>query len=70
MTVFCIGRAEVENAPIDALYCSTLYDDLNRAVADYKASGDTEIIRKAIDTRVARSLRSIPMAGECFLSRP
>ncbi|HET7112793.1 MAG TPA: hypothetical protein VFI57_04080, partial [Pyrinomonadaceae bacterium] len=54
-----IGRAEFENEPIDALYCSTLYNDLNRAIADYKSSGQTEIIREAIDSRVARSLRSV-----------
>jgi hypothetical protein len=54
-----IARAEFENKPIDALYCSTLYDDLDRAIAEYKASGNSEIIRKAIDTRVVRSLRSV-----------
>jgi hypothetical protein len=57
--VSIIARAEFENAPIDALYCSTLYDDLNRVIADYKLSGDSEIIRSEIDTRVARSLRSV-----------
>lgn len=54
-----IARAEFENEPIDALYSSTLYHDLNRAIADYKATGRPEIIRDAIDTRVARSLRSV-----------
>jgi len=54
-----IARAEFENEPIDALYCSTLYADLNRAIADSKSSGNTEIIRDAIDSRVARSLRSV-----------
>ena len=54
-----IARAEFENEPIDALYCSTLYADLNRAIADYKSTGNTEIIRDAIDSRVARSLRSV-----------
>ena len=54
-----IARAEFENEPIDALYCSTLYEDLNRAIADYKSTRDSEIIREAIDSRVARSLRSV-----------
>ena len=54
-----IARAEFENEPIDALYCSKLYDDLNRAIADYKSTGRTDIISDAIDTRVARSLRSV-----------
>src|SRR6185503_14611432 len=54
-----IARAEFENAPIDALYCSRLYDDLNQAIADYKATGNSEIIREAIDSRVTRSLRSV-----------
>jgi len=54
-----IARAEFENQPIDALYCSTLYEDLNRAIAGYKSTGNSEIIREAIDKRVARSLRSV-----------
>ncbi len=54
-----IARAEFENAPVDALYCSRLYEDLNRAIAEYKSSGNREIIRDAIDTRVARSLRNV-----------
>ena len=65
-----IGRAEFENEPIDALYCSTLYDDLNRAIADYKLSGNSEIIRDAIDTRVARSLRSVDGLLAQGTSRP
>jgi hypothetical protein len=54
-----VARAEFENEPIDALYCSTLYDGLNRAIADYKSTGNRDIIRDAIDSRVARSLRSV-----------
>lgn len=59
MQASIIARAEFENEPIDALYTSTLYADLNRAIADYKSTGRVEIIRDAIDTRVARSLRSV-----------
>lgn len=54
-----IARAEFENKPIDALYCSRLYEDLNRAIAQYKSTGNSDIIREAIDSRVARSLRSV-----------
>jgi len=54
-----IARAEFENAPIDALYYSTLYNDLNRAIAEYKSTGNSEIIRDAVDTRIARSLRNV-----------
>jgi len=54
-----IARAEFENKPIDSLYYSTLYADLNRAIVDYKSTGNTEVIRDAIDTRIARSLRSV-----------
>lgn len=54
-----IARAEFENEPIDALYASTLYNDLNRAITKYKSTGRAEIIRQTIDRRVARSLRSV-----------
>jgi hypothetical protein len=53
------ARAAFENQPIDALYCHPLYQDLNRAIVAYKATGNTQIISDAIDTRIARSLRSV-----------
>lgn len=53
------ARAAFENEPIDALYCHPLYEDLNRAIADYKATGNTQIITDAIDTRIKQSLRSV-----------
>lgn len=59
MKTSIIARAEFENKPIEALYSSTLYEELNRAIEKYKATGRAEIIRDAIDTRVARSLRSV-----------
>ena len=34
-------------------------EDLNRAIAEYKKAGDTRIISDAIDSRIARSLRSV-----------
>src|SRR6185503_14622294 len=48
-----------ENEPIDQLYCYSLYQRLNEAIAEYKASGKTEYISEVIDTTVARSLRSV-----------
>jgi hypothetical protein len=53
------SRAAFENQPLDALYCSALFEDLNRAIDDYKATGNTEIISDAINSRVAQSLRSV-----------
>jgi hypothetical protein len=53
------ARAAFENQPIDALYCHPLYEDLNRAIAEYNATGNTRIITGAIDTRIAQSLRSV-----------
>jgi hypothetical protein len=53
------SRAAFENQPLDALYCHPLYEDLNRAIAEYKATGNAQIISEAIDTRIAQSLRSV-----------
>ena len=53
------ARAAFENEPIDALYCHSLYQKLNEAIAEYKASGKPELISEVIDTTVARSLRSV-----------
>jgi len=59
MKVSIVARASFENEPIDALYCHSLYQRLNEAIADYKVSGKTECISEIIDTTVARSLRSV-----------
>ena len=53
------ARAAFENEPLDALYCHPLYEDLNRAIVEYKATGNTQIITDAIDTRIKQSLRSV-----------
>ena len=52
-------RAAFENQPIDALYCAPLYEELTQAIAEYKATGNPEIIRHAIDSRITSSLRCI-----------
>jgi hypothetical protein len=53
------ARASFENEPIDELYCHSLYQKLNEAIAKYKASGKTEYVSELIDSSVARSLRSV-----------
>jgi hypothetical protein len=53
------SRAAFENQPLDALYCHALFEDLNRAIDEYKATGNTQIISDAINSRVAQSLRSV-----------
>ena len=59
------SRAAFENQPLDALYCYALNEELNRAIDEYKVSGNTQIISDAINSRVAESLRSV----EGLLSR-
>lgn len=53
------ARAAFENEPLDSLYCHTLYQELNQAIADYKSTGKAQLIREAVDLRIARSLRSV-----------
>ncbi|HYV83070.1 MAG TPA: hypothetical protein VE931_06140 [Pyrinomonadaceae bacterium] len=59
MKASVIARASFENEPIDALYCHSLYQKFNEAIAEYKASGKTECISEVIDTTIAQSLRSV-----------
>ena len=53
------ARAAFENEPIEALYGCSLYERLNRAIAEYKKTGKVSCITDVIDTCVARSLRSV-----------
>ncbi|HEY3580107.1 MAG TPA: hypothetical protein VGK82_06165 [Pyrinomonadaceae bacterium] len=53
------SRAAFENQPHDALYYHPLYEDLTRAIAEYKSTGNAQAISDVIDTRIARSLRSV-----------
>lgn len=53
------ARAAFENQPIDTLYCAPLYKELTQAIAEYKATGNAQIISEAIDSRITRSLRSV-----------
>jgi len=59
MKTSIVARASFENEPIDALYCHSLYQKLNEAIVEYKASGKTQCISEVIDTTVAQSLRSV-----------
>lgn len=52
-------RVAFENRPIEALYCHPLYEELNRAIDEYKATGNAKIISDTIDTVVAKSLRNL-----------
>jgi hypothetical protein len=52
-------RAAFENRPIDSLYCYPLYRTLNRAIDEYKATGNAKIISDTIDTLVVQSLRNL-----------
>jgi hypothetical protein len=53
------ARAAFENEPLDFLYARRLYDDLRKAIAAYRSTGNPEIISEAIDQRIAASLRSV-----------
>ena len=59
MKTSILARASFENKPIGGLYCHSLYQRLNEAVADYKASGRTDYISDVIDTTIARSVRCV-----------
>ena len=54
-----IARAEFENIPLDRLYYKTLYEDLDRAIARYRATNDPAIVRATIDGRLDASLRRV-----------
>jgi len=53
------SRAAFENKPLDALYGIPLYEDLSRAIAEYRATGNAQIVSDTIDARIAQSLRSV-----------
>ncbi len=55
-------RAAFENRPIDALYCYSLYERLNKVIARYKATGNAAYISAEIDKTIARSLRNVDKA--------
>lgn len=59
MQASIIARAAFENEPIDYLYAKRLRAELGRAIADYRSSGNAEIVRAALDHRITASLRSV-----------
>ena len=59
MIALLTARAAFENEPIEALYGSSLYERLNHAIAEYKASGKADRVGEIVEQSVARSLRSV-----------
>lgn len=59
MQASIIARAAFENEPLDQLYYRSLYENMNKAIADYQATGDAEIVSKAINHTISASLRSV-----------
>ncbi|HXM36118.1 MAG TPA: hypothetical protein VN920_13080, partial [Pyrinomonadaceae bacterium] len=53
------ARAAFENEPLDLLYSRKLRKELNETIANYRSSGDVEIVRKAIEQRITASLRNV-----------
>ena len=53
------ARSAFENQPISSLFRMSMYKELEKAVAAYKAGGDAGIFREVIDRRVTTSLRSV-----------
>ena len=59
MQASIVSRAEFENEPLDGLYYFTLQSGLKKAVANYKSTGNEEMIREIIDETVLSSVRSV-----------
>ena len=53
------ARAEFENRPAPLLYRMDFFDTLYKSIAEFKRTGNLEIMRDLIDRRVSASLRSI-----------
>ena len=53
------ARAAFENEPLDALYSKKLLSELAVTITAYRATGDPELVRAAIDQRITASLRSV-----------
>jgi len=51
-----IDRAAFENRPIE-LYRTTLYREFDETIAQYKSTGDVEIIRALVEEKIQTSLR-------------
>lgn len=53
------ARAGFENAPLECLYSLKLFRELRQDIARYRSTGNAGILSKAIDQRIAASLRSV-----------
>lgn len=52
------SRAAFENEPIN-LFRSQLYDDFETAIRTYKLTGETDVLRAIVETKVSESLRRV-----------
>jgi hypothetical protein len=59
MRASIVSRAAFENEPMPSLYYCTLHREFSQVVEAYKASGNTDLLRDAIDSRIGVSLRSV-----------
>jgi hypothetical protein len=53
------ARAAFENAALDCLYYKELYENIDKAIAQYKSTGNPAIVRGTIDQRLFASLRRV-----------
>src|SRR5205823_6158681 len=53
------SRAAFENQPISLLYRKSVYKKLEKAVANYKATGNAGIFHETIDGTITASLRRV-----------
>lgn len=58
MRASIIARAAFENEPLSFLSYKRLHEELEEVVRAYTAGGNTDLLREAIDKRVAASLRN------------
>jgi hypothetical protein len=59
MRASIVARAAFENDPLESLYRKRLRRELRDVVTSYRATGRTQIVRKAIDRLLTTSLRSV-----------
>jgi len=69
MRASIISRAAFENEPIN-LYRSTLYQDFEEAIKIYRSTGDAEVLRAIVESKVSASLRRVDALLAQGKSRP
>jgi hypothetical protein len=53
------AKAAFENAPLDCLYYKELYENIDKAIAQYKSTGNPAVVCGTIDQRIVASLRRV-----------